>query len=185
MHKLAAFSLLVFFLVACNTSEVKTIDRITADVNTKGGLTYVNGQLFSGTLTEYSASKTLISRVNYKNGKQYGTSEIWYNNGQLKESRYFENNKKSGEHLGYWENGKQAFLFHFEEGKYIDTLKEWYANGQLYKLEYYEDGMQIGRQKAWRKDGEMYLNYDVKNGRKYGNAGIKHCKSLWNEVDSI
>jgi len=181
----ALLCFLIITTIACYKSEELTVLDISAvEVRSEGGLTYVDSQLYTGVLTGHTAEGVLISKISYVKGKLDGEYETWHHSGQLKESRFFRNNKKTGEHRGYWSNGAASYHYAFNDGLYVDTLKEWYINGQLYKLEYYQDGKQFGRQKAWKKDGELYLNYDVINGRKYGNTGIKHCKSLWNEVDS-
>ena len=176
--------LLCFSIIACCKTEETALDRSVTDIQNAGGLTYVDGQLYSGYLMDYHADGSISSHMQYHKGKQHGVTTIFYPSGRRKEVRGYFDNKKEGTHYGFWPDGKQSFEFNFIDGKYTDTLKEWYPNGQLYKLEYYENGKQVGRQKAWRKNGELYLNYDVRNGRKYGNAGIKHCKSLWSEVDT-
>ncbi|PCJ65200.1 MAG: hypothetical protein COA58_10065 [Bacteroidetes bacterium] len=181
MLKYAVITLSVI-ISGCLQNSIPVVDIASVDVKSKAGLAYVNNELFTGRLEKTNMEGLLISSSSYKKGKQDGLTRKWYNSGQLKESRQFLDNKKTGRHLGYWPSGVPSFAFSFNEGKYIDTLREWYPNGQLYRLEYYQNGEQTGRQKAWRKNGELYLNYDVKNGRKYGNAGIKHCKSIWNEV---
>lgn len=183
MSRFLIISILVV-LVSCKRESGQVVDSSNVDVKTQGGLTYVNGHLYSGIVVETDSGGKNLSSISYVEGKQHGASVHWYSDGTLKERRLFENNKKQGNHVAYWPDGKPAFQATFEEGLYTDTLKEWYTNGQLYRLEFYKLGKQKGRQQAWRKNGELYLNYDVKNGRKYGNTGIKHCKSLWNEVDS-
>ncbi len=160
--------------VVVNTNDVQ--------VTKSKGLTFVDNQVFSGILLKTNSVGDTISSIMFLNGALEGLSNRWYANGQIKENRGYKNNRKHGLHEGWYEDGTLAFQYQFEHGMYADTLKEWYSNGQLYLVSVYVNGQQEGRQKAWKRDGELYLNYDVRNGRKYGNSGIKHCKSLWSDV---
>lgn len=171
-------------MCGCSNPQDSTVvlDVGDVDVVKNGGLVLVDGQLFTGSLVQFYPSGDTSFIEQYKKGKLEGTTTRWFLNGQKKEKRLYLNNRKHGFHQGWYEDGKKAFEYHFLEGQYTDTIKEWYDNGQLYQLSVYKNGQQEGRQKAWKRDGELYLNYDVKNGRKYGNSGIKHCKSLWSDV---
>jgi hypothetical protein len=44
----------------------------------------------------------------------------------------------------------------------------------------YDHGKEISG-KGWRENGELYMNYQIKNGRRYGLANANLCYSLSNE----
>ncbi len=180
----------IIFLAMVGLSSCDRWTHVTANVEfieVKNGTIYFEGERFTGSVITFGSNdKDTVGLYDVKDGKQLGSFQSWYANGAVNEIRFFQNNRRHGFHEKWYPNGKKAFEYHFDNGVYVDTLKEWYPNGQLYLLSHYKDGQPAGRQKAWRENGELYLNYDVVNGRKYGNAGIKHCKSLWSEVlDSL
>ncbi|MBO6516459.1 MAG: hypothetical protein JJ975_07895 [Bacteroidia bacterium] len=178
----AGLLLFITFFSACASNPGSIVNADRADVERSGGKTYVGEIPFTGQLVRLSENGDSISIESFKQGGLEGVSKHWYPNGQLKEHRYYRDNRKHGFHQGWYANGQQAFQYWFDDGVYTDTIREWYGNGQLYQVSVYRNGRQEGRQQAWRENGELYLNYDVRNGRKYGNSGIKHCKSLWSEV---
>jgi antitoxin component YwqK of YwqJK toxin-antitoxin module len=149
---------------------------------TKNGVIYFESQPFTGRVITLTVDFDTIELYEVREGMQQGHYQSWYKDKSVNESKYFKENRRHGFHQKWYPDGQNAFEYHFDNGVYVDTLKEWYPNGQLYLLSHYSKGQQSGRQKAWRQNGELYLNYDVVNGRKYGNSGIKHCKSLWSEV---
>ena len=53
--------------------------------------------------------------------------------------------------------------------------RTWHQNGQLAELRHYVDGREAGPQQAWTKDGVMFLNYEVRDGRRYGLVNSKPC----------
>lgn len=54
-------------------------------------------------------------------------------------------------------------------------FRSWHSNGQLAELHHYVDGKEAGRQQAWTPAGVMFLNYDVRNGRRYGLVNSTPC----------
>jgi antitoxin component YwqK of YwqJK toxin-antitoxin module len=177
-----AFSFLVAqLLIGCTHITVNS-----EFIDTKSGLIFYENKVFTGDVITFSADNDTIELCTIKRGKRHGKLVRWYPDGSVKEERYFKDNRRDGFHQKWYPTGVKAFEYRFKNGVYVDTLKEWYPNGQLYLLSHNKNGQPSGRQKAWRENGELYLNYDVVYGRKYGNAGIKHCKSLWSEVvDSL
>ncbi len=66
------------------------------------------------------------------------------------------------------------------EGRYRGDVRHgeyrnWHANGRLAERRQYIDGREAGRQQAWTADGLLYLNYDVRNGRRYGMVNARPC----------
>ena len=66
------------------------------------------------------------------------------------------------------------------------THKTWYRDGSLSSELNFKDGHEFGAQKVWRQDGKLKSNYVVReNGRRYGNLGLKRCKKLDGEDETI
>jgi len=75
----------------------------------------------------------------------------------------------------WWPNGhlrKDAwYLGDVRHGEY----RTWTIDGKPYEFKHYAFGRESGRQQAWDDDGQLYLNYDVRNGRRYGLINAKPC----------
>jgi len=65
-------------------------------------------------------------------------------------------------------------------GEYVHDVRHgefrtWHRNGRLAELRHYIDGRESGLQQAWTADGLMFLNYEVRDGRRYGLVNAKPC----------
>lgn len=56
-------------------------------------------------------------------------------------------------------------------------FRTWHPNGQLAEVRRYVDGREDGLQQSWTSDGVLYLNYEVRNGRRYGLINSRPCLS--------
>ena len=179
------------FLQACHSlqndsaNEQILIPSLTiADGNphlcwTNGELWYAD-QPFSGVLTETYPNGQVKAKTEYYQGRQHGTSWMWYEDGQPLWERHYRNGKKHGAHKGWWPNGQQKFLYHFTDGEYEEEALDWYMNGQLAQSYHYEKGQEVGLQQAWRENGKLYANYVVKNGERYGMVNSRLCYTVKN-----
>ena len=180
---------------ACNTSKelshaLVVIPDITIDVSEvfiekKGAQLFIDGKAYSGFLTEFNMAEKVSSRTGYFNGLKEGKAESYYETGVLKEERFYLNNRKHGNHQGWWPNGSMKFDISFENGLTEGESLEWYENGTPYKAFHYLNGQEVGSQKMWQLDGGIRANYVVKNGHRYGLIGLKNCKSVENEEGSL
>jgi hypothetical protein len=55
-------------------------------------------------------------------------------------------------------------------------FRSWHANGQLAELRHYVDGREVGLQQSWTPAGILFLNYEVRNGRRYGLVNSRPCE---------
>ena len=89
----------------------------------------------------------LKSRVNYRSkndgGEKHGLERWWYENGQLRWERTFENGEKHGLQRYWDENGKLDFETHYENGKQNGLYRSWRENGQLWYEYCYSNGERI------------------------------------------
>jgi antitoxin component YwqK of YwqJK toxin-antitoxin module len=168
-----------FAFLSCSQNRVPGI-YVNADaVNllTHQGITSVNGRLFSGWAYTLFSDGDTASVTPYCEGKEEGVSRKWYNNKQLKETRFYHAGRKEGEHFGWYPNGIHRFIYHYNNDLFHGNVKEWSANGTLYRDFNYAYGYEAGLQKMWESDGRLKANYEVREGRKYGLTGSKNCLS--------
>jgi antitoxin component YwqK of YwqJK toxin-antitoxin module len=184
MLKTINLIVLIFFLCSCNKkieqTSVEISDRIVvlADTNLakRQGILFYAQNPFSGFVIERNSNKALASKNGYLNGKLEGKQEKWYPDGSKMEVRFYSENRKSGTHHGWWENGKMKFEYFIENDIPIKMHREWYQHGQLYSLSNYnQEGQPEGEQKMWFENGQIKSNYIIKDGRRFGFLGAKGC----------
>jgi antitoxin component YwqK of YwqJK toxin-antitoxin module len=177
-------SLISVWLLACSNEKNPNvvIHREEANVKTTKGITYVNHKVFSGLLVSLSARGDTLSRESFLHGQEHGQWQKFYDNGEPRETRFFEYGKKVGEYMAWWPNGKQKLEYHFAAGEYHGVLKEWDVDGHLIREATYENGYEAGPQKVWYPDGKVRSNYVVINGRRFGLLGTKNCVNVSDSV---
>ena len=86
---------------------------------------YIDGQLQSEFTCPY---------LDYdEEGKNFheGEATWYYKNGQVKEKRYYMNNKINGLNTLYYENGEKFQEAYFSDGYFNGDYTQWYKNGKL------------------------------------------------------
>lgn len=58
------------------------------------------------------------------------------------------------------------------------TKRTWYPNGQLSEVRHLKNGREDGLQQAWTEDGTLYMNYEMKDGRRYGLFNARPCSPV-------
>lgn len=183
--------LIILFMVVLSSCvhqyPMPVIPPVYVAVSNKGfalqqGILYLNGQPFSGHQYALRSIGDTAMVVPFYKGREYGMARQWYENGQLKEVRFFVNGQKTGEHTGWWQNGQLQFVYHFSNDMFEGMVKEWYANGRLFRQMHYAAGTENGLQQIWQPDGKLFANYEARDGRNYGLTGTMHCKNYRNKV---
>jgi hypothetical protein len=57
----------------------------------------------------------------------------------------------------------------------LEERRTYYPSGRLYEVRHFFNGHEQGLQQAWTEDGELYINYEMKNGRRYGFVNARPC----------
>ena len=178
----------ILFLVACNHSQTQVnvpdvgLQEISANdqrLGFKNGYWYYRDKTFSGTITERFADNTLYKKTRYLNGKEEGEQVVFYPGGAFSEKRYYHLGEKDGAHMGWWPNGNKRFEYHFANGIYNGDYKEWYESGKPLKHIRYTNGVDEWG-KGWRENGKVYMNFVVREGRRYGLNNSNLCYTVKN-----
>lgn len=179
-------TLCLVFLVSCS-NEVPS-DKLVQ----REGITYeVNSDTpFTGTLVEFYENGQLERKVDYKNGKQTGSSEKFFENGQLwlkfgvdffesyhKNGQLKEIRKESGLFEEYHENGQLKLRGKNKKNQIPDGIWERYdrngvdiSNGP-YRVDY-SNGRYIRNYKDGKLNGEstfFYPNDKIESRTNYKN----------------
>jgi hypothetical protein len=144
------------------------------------GSYYFKGQLFSGYLKCFHYNGLVQSLQSIYQGKQEGWAYEYFENGKPLSKRYYHLGEKDSVHIGWWDNGNTRFVYHFKNGVYNGSFEEFYNSGKpLKKISYYNGNDSFGT--GWRENGKIFMNYIMKDGRRYGIMNAQPCYSLKNE----
>lgn len=75
----------------------------------------------------------------------------------------------------FWPNGHLRRAFDLKGDVRHGEYRTFTIDGKPYELKHFRLGKEDGLQQAWDERGELYLNYEVKNGRRYGMVNAKPC----------
>ncbi|WP_424003598.1 toxin-antitoxin system YwqK family antitoxin [Maribacter sp. IgM3_T14_3] len=169
-------------LFSCNKEKV-IVDKANDEIELVNGVLFYQNTPFNGLLVSKYDDSTFKTKLEYVDGRKDGYEKQWYPNGQLSQTRWYTEGLKTGNHIGWWEDGLQKFSYQFnEKGEYEGNRKEWYRNGKLILDFNYYKGKEIGSQRMWTDSGKIRANYVVKNGERFGLIGLKKCYSV--NIDS-
>lgn len=99
----------------------------------------------------------------------------YYRDGALESVRYYRADKKTGRHQSFWPNGKLRAAAWYADDAYQGEYRSFYESGRPYELRHFERGREAGLQQSWTEDGALFLNYEVRNGRRYGLVNARPC----------
>ncbi|MFT4856593.1 MAG: antitoxin component YwqK of YwqJK toxin-antitoxin module [Algoriphagus sp.] len=177
----------VFLIVSCGRSEIADLGQAFPEnddrISTSNGIVFREEVLFSGRLFGLYEGGTDTAFVSgYQKGLLHGEQIQFWENGELKEKRFYKSGEKYGIYDSWWPNGQKQFTYFFKNGEYEGELKEWNRQGMLSRIMNYEKGHETGVQKWWYESGEIKANYVIKNGRRYGLLGTKNCTNVSDSV---
>ena len=145
-----------------------------------GVLFYKNHQLFSGAIKDFWKNGQLKSIQLFINGKQQGLSETFYEDGKKESARWYKSGEKDSVHTGWWPNGNKKYQYYFNNGLYNGLFTEWYQSGRMIRKVMYAQGSELSGQ-GWRETGKLYMNFIMRNGRRYGMNNSNLCYGLKKE----
>jgi hypothetical protein len=171
---------------ACHQPVAATADEPAASSFVDGdtrlalenGIFYLNGRPLDGVIVTPLLDGSLKGYTSYAAGKQAGLAVTFYDTGAIRDARWYARGKANGSHRGWWPNGIPKFDFTYVDDKREGVHRQWYVTGGLYtELSFHLDS-EDGMQRAFRENGKPYINYEVRNGFKYGLSKSALCVSL-------
>ncbi len=179
--------LLISFIFACNKRSeipekspvvIPNLEVLVSDstLSLQQDILFFRGKSFSGFVIEKHQNGRILAKNAYFKGKLEGKQEKFYPDGSKMEVRFYVENRKNGEHNGWWENGQMKFEYFIKNDIPIETHREWYPSGQLYSLATFNaEGQPEGKQQMWFSTGQIKSNYVIVKGRRFGFLGAKGC----------
>ena len=153
------------------------VDSIVTEF--KGEYLLQSDEPLQGVIYSLNFRGDTISIICYSNGLKCGEATEWYDNGVKKSARNYLLGKKHGSQKRWWPNGQMALSYIAEQDLIEGEYQEWHFNGILFKQLNYKGGKENGLQRQWSEAGKLMVNYEARNGRNYGNTGIKSCATIW------
>ncbi len=174
MRRLTTVVVLVAVLFGCKALlraawEVSGLREYLSELTgRKQVLTLENG-IQEGSATEFYETGEKYSEGQYRADHKFGHWQYWYQNGQLKASRYFDRN---GARTGIWEeyhdNGKLAARGAFSNDQEQGEWKRWSEDGTLVERTEYVDAMLAGLVLGWHPDGSKKCEGMCAQGQSIG-----------------
>jgi antitoxin component YwqK of YwqJK toxin-antitoxin module len=79
----------------------------------------------------------------YRNFKLSGEYIEFYEDGKIRQKRFFKNGKENGEYISFYENGKVCKKCFCKDGKILGEYIEFYEDGKVYKkMFFFNDGVE-------------------------------------------
>ena len=60
----------------------------------------------------------------------------------------------------------------------LEERQSFHHNGRLAERRHFFDGKEEGLQQAWTEEGQLYINYEMRNGRRYGVLNARPCNPV-------
>jgi hypothetical protein len=128
--------------------------------------------LIAGIASHGSMAAPSASRIA---GRPHGIVEHRHSNGRIASREQFWLGRKIGLAETWWPNGHPRSMAAYADDVYEGEYRTFYQDGHPYELRHFERGREAGVQQSWNEDGSLYLNYEVRNGRRYGLINATPC----------
>ena len=72
-------------------------------------------------------------------------------------------------------NGSPRLEAQMSDSVFHGTYRTWYPSGRPYEVRHFVHGREHGRQQSWTEDGTLFLNYEMRDGRRFGMVNAQPC----------
>ena len=155
-----------------------TVPATSPDLLLANGIYLFRGEPFDGFVEEQYPGGAVKGRASYYHGMLHGTAQTFYADGRLRDTRSYRANLSYGRHVGYWDNGNLKFDFTYLDEKREGLHRQWYRSGAPYAALTFRGDKEDGMQRAWRENGKLYINYEARDGFRYGLQKSVLCYEL-------
>lgn len=125
---------------------------------------YMQGKQ-SGTWNSYYRNGQLATTMEYVNGTPVGQLKTYYKNGQISAVSNYIDGQFQGEYIGYEKNGKIKAQGYYQKGKTDNLWQYFNSKGELESESYYVNGNLTGYNYDYGVNGELKDKRKNQNGR--------------------
>ena len=108
--------------------------------------------------------QNVICTEQYIQGKHYGKTIYFYQNGAVYEVVNYVNDVKEGDWLQYSKSGKLTLKSQYSKGKLNGPFKSLFSDGSAEIVGFYKDDLEDGIWKFFKPDGKLDYQIKYKNG---------------------
>jgi protein SCO1/2 len=101
-----------------------------------------------------------------------------YPDGRPASVQAWRGNRKAGSHAAWWPSGAIRLVARYDNDAYDGEYRTFYETGRPYELRHYSHGREAGLQQSWTADGVLFLNYEMRDGRRYGMVNARPCETV-------
>lgn len=98
----------------------------------------------------------------YQDGKREGETLHWYESGELCSSEFYRNGEAEGEFRSWYKNGQTIVRSFHQNGKWEGKRFCWHENGRIWRQHFFHDGSMKGIAKNWSDDGTLTIHRYVR-----------------------
>jgi len=104
----------------------------------------------------------------YKNDKRTGKHKYYHNNGQLQFSGKYSDGIKVGKWKSYYDNGQLMSHSYYKDDKYHGKYVDYHEHGKIKEKGSYSNGNKEGIWEAYHENGSLKEITPYKNGKIHG-----------------
>jgi len=159
----------IFFVLIASLALYADILYKQKDLEERNDIYYIKNINKTLTGTVCNTIKTVSSKSQYIDGLKSGV-EIFYTKEKTLWETSFFNNKKHGEEIFYYENGKLKSNCMYVNDVRYGLCKYYYSTGELYETVSYVNGKPNGLTNRYYISGELEGEIYFLNGKPNGKA---------------
>ncbi len=158
----------IIFFESCSNVEVvenkdeagRLTERYTVDKKTK---------LKEGLHESFFTGGSKSEESNYKNGVLKGSQIFYYQNGQIQETRNFDDNGSfSGAYKSYHENGNMKSEGQYENGAMNGKWKFFFKTGSIKEIVFFRNNVENGPFVEYHENGKLRYEGTYQNEKEEG-----------------
>ncbi len=117
-------------------------------------------KVLNGLQKNYRKDKTMLSAINYKDGKRHGISRSYFEDGKtIRNEIIYVNGIKNGLTKSYFRTGKILYTVNYVNGKRDGIMKRYYRSGELMAETPYKNGRIQEGLIEYQKTGKIKMKY--------------------------
>jgi antitoxin component YwqK of YwqJK toxin-antitoxin module len=146
--------------ISCYLTSIKKVNDTSIAVLTKGCNNIHYDSTANGQWKVFEADGTTLKEIiSFENGKRCGTDICYYNNGKIESKQEYKNDILRGESMLFDETGKIVEQGTYKKGIFTGIGFLYWDNGKIARKSIYKNGFYTGNHEYWDKDGNV-INHE-------------------------
>lgn len=170
-QKIWTFSLVVMIFTGSGVFAVDTLNLVDENNMKQGRWVYTNKMK---NLPNYKENQ-VVEEGSYNNDKKIGKWLFYFNNDKVKHVLTYKNNRPDGHAVFYYKNGNKREEGIWKNNKWVGEYNYYYKNGNVrHAWKYNDNGQRTGVQKYFYENGQLKIEGEWVNGKEAGTITEYH-----------